>query len=221
MSLMQWRPFKDVSLLRQQMDHLFDDLLSLGRDFPQFPRIDDAKWAPAVELRETNSDVVVSAQLPGMAAKDLDVHVTQNAVSIAGEHQEEKQTEEKGFVRSEFQYGRFQRVIPLPAPVKQEEVRSEFKDGVLTLTLPKAQPGSHTAVKVNIATGEVARAAMTAARQQEEHLQDTMRTRAEAELQTSHGGNVYESAREQVTEDRQHEEHLQDSMRARSKTGTA
>lgn len=221
MSLMQWRPLRDLSALRQQMDHLFDDLISLGHDFPLLPKIEGAKWAPAIELRETDGNIVVKAQVPGIDAKDLDVRITEDAVSISGEHREEKRTEEEGFIRSEFQYGQFQRIVPLPVPVKHEQVQSEFKDGMLTLTLPKAQPGTRAAVKVNVDTGEIAREAMTEERQSESHLQDTMRTRAEAEIQASDGDHVQETARELTTEGRQQEEHLQDTMRSRAASGAA
>lgn len=221
MSLMQWRPLKDVSHLRQQMDHLFDDLMSFGRDFPSLPRLEDACWSPAIELRETDDEIVVRAQVPGIAAKDLDVRVTENAVSIAGEHREEKRTQEKGWIRSEFQYGCFQRLVPLPVPVQHEQVRSEFKDGILTLMLPKAQSDMQAAVRVNLDADGVARAAMTEGRQSETHLQDTMRTRTEAELKAPNGHSVQETARELTAEHRQHEEHLQDTMRTRAATGTS
>ncbi|WP_088889518.1 Hsp20/alpha crystallin family protein [Leptolyngbya ohadii] len=218
MSLMQWRPRRDLSILRQQMDHLFDDLLSLGRDFPPLPKINIVEWAPAVELRETDGEMIVKVQVPGISAKDLDVHVSEDAVSISGEHREEKRTEEKGVLRSEFQYGQFQRVIALPVPIKHEQVKSEFKDGVLTLTLPKVQIGSRTVVRVNVDTGEIAREALTEKRQAEAHLQDTMRARAAAELQMPDDKHIQEAARERGAETRQHEEHLQDTMRTRAAT---
>jgi HSP20 family protein len=78
------------------------------------------------------------------------VQVTQNAISIKGERKSETKTEEKGLTRSEFHYGKFQRVIPLPARIQNTNVTAEYKDGILNLTLPKAEEEKNKVVKVNL-----------------------------------------------------------------------
>jgi HSP20 family protein len=78
------------------------------------------------------------------------VQVTQNAISIKGERKSETKTEEKGVTRSEFHYGKFQRVIPLPARIQNTNVTAEYKDGILNLTLPKAEEEKNKVVKVNL-----------------------------------------------------------------------
>jgi HSP20 family protein len=85
-----------------------------------------------------------------MEAKDLDVHVTAEAVSISGERQSEIQSEEKGVTRSEFRYGQFRRVIPLPTPIQNDKVKADYKNGILSLTLPKVEAEKTKVVKVNI-----------------------------------------------------------------------
>jgi HSP20 family protein len=149
MSLVHWQPMKEIENLRRQMDRLFDEWMIPERDFPLLPH-GDRTWAPAIEMKETETDVVLKAEIPGMEAKDLTVEVSEDSVLISGERQQEKRTEEKGFFRSEFQYGRFERSMQLPVSVKNTEVKSEFKDGVLTLTLPKSEEARRKVVKIEL-----------------------------------------------------------------------
>ncbi|TAE62339.1 MAG: Hsp20/alpha crystallin family protein [Oscillatoriales cyanobacterium] len=85
-----------------------------------------------------------------MEAKDLDVQVTAEAVAISGERRSQTKTEDKGITRSEFRYGSFRRVIPLPARVQNDSVQAEYKNGVLNLTLPKAEAEKNRVVKVEL-----------------------------------------------------------------------
>ncbi len=202
MSLIRWQPLKELDTLRHQMNHLFDELMHSDREVSQFNKLENAMWAPAIELKETEADVILKAVVPGVEAKELEVEVSENAVLITGEHREEKRSEEKGYFRSEFQYGQFQRVVPLPVSVKHNQVQSEFKDGVLTLTLPKAEFTHQNVTKVNLMMNEKARESVVQQRRQDEHLQETMHTRAVAEMETS-SGNGTEEARELTAEHHQ------------------
>ncbi len=216
MSLIRWQPLKELDTLRHQMNHLFDELMHSDREFAQFPKLENALWAPAIELTETDTELILKAMVPGIEAKELDVHVSENAVSIAGEHREERRTEERGCFRSELQYGQFQRTVPLPVSVKHEQVKSEFKNGVLTLTLPKTESTRQSVTKIDLTTQEKARESVAHHRQHEEHLQETMRTRAAAELKTPSSTTTQAEARESMVEQHQHEEHLQETMRQRA-----
>lgn len=144
MALIRWAPFREIDTLQREMNRLFDNLsVTPDRDF-------GLGAAPAVELQETPDAVMVKAEIPGMDAKDLDVQVTAEAVSISGERKSETRTEEKGMIRSEFRYGQFSRVIPLPAQVQNDKVTAEYKDGILHLTLPKAEAEKQKVVKVTL-----------------------------------------------------------------------
>jgi HSP20 family protein len=178
MSLIRWQPLKELDTLRHQMNHLFDELMHSDREFEPFPKLENAIWAPAIELKETDAELVVKAVIPGVEAKELDVQVSETAVSITGEHREEKRTEEKGYFRSELQYGQFQRVVPLPVSVKHDQVQSEFKDGVLTLTLPKAESSPPKVTKVDLTMQGKARETVTEQRQHDQHLQEKVHARA-------------------------------------------
>jgi HSP20 family protein len=136
-------PFREFGNLQREMNRLFDSLT---------PRAGNGGMAfvPAAELQETPEAIHLKLEIPGMEAKDLDVQVTAEAVAISGERKSETKTEEKGVTRSEFRYGSFRRVIPLPARIQNDQVKAEYQNGVLTLTLPKAEEEKNKVVKVNI-----------------------------------------------------------------------
>lgn len=133
-----WNPWREMEMLRRQMDRVFDEIATPS----------EYSWTPAIELRDNGDAYLLKAQLPGMNAKEISVEVTREAVAITGEHQSE--VEDNGQVRSEFRYGKFRRVVALPAEVQNDQVQAEYKDGILTLTLPKVE-ARNTVVKLNLA----------------------------------------------------------------------
>jgi HSP20 family protein len=141
---------KEFNNLRQQMDKLFDDLAHEQPNLGIFAKTEETPWTPAIELQETDTELLLKAQLPGIKPEELDIQVSENAVFLSGEHQEEAQTNEKGVFRSEFHYGQFKRVIPLPAAIKREQVKAEMVSGLLTLTMIKTVPALPHLVKVPI-----------------------------------------------------------------------
>ncbi|WAL59751.1 Hsp20/alpha crystallin family protein [Thermocoleostomius sinensis] len=146
MSLVRWEPLREINALQRQMNRLFDDVMS------PLSRYEDGNFTffPPVELNETADAVHLKLETPGMEPKDLDVQVTAEAVSISGERKTETKTEENGVTRSEFRYGKFQRMIPLPARIDNQSVQAEYKDGILRLTLPKVEEEKNKVVKVNL-----------------------------------------------------------------------
>lgn len=216
MSLIHWQPQKELDTLRHQINHLFDDLMHCDRESGQFTNFESAICSPAIELKETETAVILKAVVPGIQAEDLNVEVSEIAVSITGEHREEKRSEEKGYFRSEFHYGQFKRIVPLPVLVKHNQVQWEFKNGVLTLTLPKAESTRQNVTKVNLTIQEKARESLTQQRQQDEHLQETMHARAVGEMETPISSGTEEEVRELTAEQHQHDEHLQQTMSQRA-----
>ena len=144
MALIRWQPFQEFETLRRQMDHMFDELTGSERQAA-------TSWQPAIELQDTEDNLMLRAQIPGVEGKDIDIQVTREAVAISGEYRLEKKTQEQGFFRTEFRYGNFQRVIPLPVPIQNEQVKADFTNGILTLTLPKVTEARRTVVKLNLA----------------------------------------------------------------------
>ena len=139
--------------LRQQIDGLFDNLT---RDQPQLSPFASVEtpWIPAIELQETATELCLKAQLPGIEPSELDIQVSENAVFLSGEHRECLQTDKQGIFRSEFRYGQFKRVVPLPIPIQRERVSAEMSGGLLTLTMPKATPVVPNLVKVALTASD-------------------------------------------------------------------
>ncbi len=141
MTLVRWNPWREIDTLQR----LFEDTRVPSALF----EIGEIR-VPAAELHETEEAIHLKVELPGMSAKDLDVQVTEKAVSISGERKLENKTEDKGTIKSEFYYGKFQRVIPLPARVQNTNVTAEYKDGILNLTLPKTEQEKNKVVKISL-----------------------------------------------------------------------
>ncbi len=131
--IQRWEPFHEIESLQSEMNRLFERLMPSGGD----GGVPGMTFIPSVEMQETEEAVHLKLEIPGLEAKDLDVQVTEDAVSIRGERKSETKTEEKGIVRSEFRYGKFERVIPLSTYIQTDKVQAEYKNGVLALSLPK------------------------------------------------------------------------------------
>jgi HSP20 family protein len=144
MALMRWEPFSEIDSLQKEMNRLFNSLA------PRTSEGLSSVFIPAAEMEETPEEIHLKLEVPGMDAKDIDIQVSADSVSISGERKEESKTEEQGVMRSEFRYGSFRRVIPLPARVQNTNVNAEYKDGILTLTLPKAEEEKNKVVKVHV-----------------------------------------------------------------------
>jgi len=133
-NLMTWDPFREMSTMREDMERLFDSML--GR----YPRErEQALWAPAVDVEETNDAMIIRAELPGMKREDIKVRVAEDAVTISGERKYETEQKDRTFHRVERAYGSFQRTIVLPVSVQGDKAAASYKSGVLELVMPKAE----------------------------------------------------------------------------------
>ncbi len=146
MSSIRWQPWQEIETLSRQLDRLFDDFTTVNRTTAPAAQT----WTPAIELKATDTAFVLRAELPGLAAQDLDIQVTCDSVSLAGEYRSETKNKDSKFFRSEFRYGRFRRVVPLPVAIQNDQVKADFTDGILTLTLPKVVSDRPKVVKVNL-----------------------------------------------------------------------
>lgn len=144
-SITRWEPFRGISTLQDQVNRLFDNTF-LGRSESSL-----ASWAPAVDVHETENELVVTADLPGMNEKDLDVRVENNMLTISGERKTESNVKDDNYLRVERSYGSFSRSFSLPNTVNPEAIAAEYKNGVLTVKLPKRAEAKSRQVKVNVA----------------------------------------------------------------------
>jgi HSP20 family protein len=144
MALIRWQPFREIDALQREMNRLFDSLTA------DVTSLSNGAFMPAAELHETADAIHLKLEVPGIDAKDLDIQVSADAVSVSGERKSESTSEDKGVKRTEFRYGRFQRVFQLPARIQNDHVTADYKDGILTITLPKAEGEKTKVVKVNV-----------------------------------------------------------------------
>ena len=123
------------SLLRREMDSLFDNFFS-GFDIEPFGNRMGA-FSPKIDVTENDKEIKISAELPGMDDKDIDLSLQNDMLTIKGEKKEEKEDKGKDYYKVERSYGSFSRSIPLPAEVDTNKADAKFKKGVLSITLPK------------------------------------------------------------------------------------
>jgi HSP20 family protein len=116
-------------------------------------------WAPAVDIYETEHELVVKADLPEVEAKELDIRVENNLLTIRGERRFEKKVNEDNYLRVERAYGSFSRSFSLANTVNAEAIKADYQNGVLTLTIPKREEAKPKQIKVNVGTPAVAVAA--------------------------------------------------------------
>ena len=150
MAIIRWDPFRDMVTLRERMNKLFEDMAaSRGEE----KDLATSSWAPAVDIYETGHELVVKADLPDVAEKDIDVRVENNTLTIHGERKFEKSVNEENYLRVERSYGTFMRSFSLPNTIQTEGIHAEYKSGVLTVHMPKREESKPKQVKINI-TGE-------------------------------------------------------------------
>jgi len=135
MSLARWEPFRGLERMREEMDRLFQDVF--GGGLPTAGQL--RHRVPAIDLAETETDVVLTAELPGVDKKDLSLEVLPDALTLSAKTSREKEEKGETFYRRECSWGEFRRVIPLPAEVKAEGAKATLRDGVLKVTLPKTE----------------------------------------------------------------------------------
>lgn len=143
--VVSWPSFGRLSDLRDEIDRLFD--LPLTGLAPSSPWL--SGWTPALDVYEDKDQFVVKAELSGMKKDDIEITLHNGSLSIAGERKSEKEVTEAGLCRAERYFGRFQRTVDLPTTVVADKVNAEYHDGVLSITLPKAEEAKPKQINVS------------------------------------------------------------------------
>jgi HSP20 family protein len=137
-------PWPGFGTLRKEMDRLFDRFWE--GDFPALPGF--GEWSPALDVSETKDALVVKVEVPGMDPGDIQLSLHENTLTIKGEKKHEKEEKSEHVYRAERSYGAFARAIRLPASVDSEKVAASFKNGLLTVTLPKAPAAKGSVIPI-------------------------------------------------------------------------
>jgi HSP20 family protein len=154
-------PWQPLASLRGEMDRLFDNFwrgvgAPVGAAQARLPRLFEGAFgaaAPALDLVETETAYRLTAELPGMDAKDVELTLAEDMLTIKGEKKEEREEKAEGFHLSERRYGSFQRALPLPRGVDRTKVEARFDKGVLTVVLPKAPEAAAAKTRIEIKPG--------------------------------------------------------------------
>jgi HSP20 family protein len=148
MALIHWDPFREIHSLQDRMNRLFSEVAR--RSPVAEEEMVQGAWVPPVDIFETGDSIVIKAELPGISKEDITLEVKDNTLSIKGEKKFEKDVKEENYHRVERSYGAFQRAFSLPSTVQQEKVKAKFKDGILEVTLPKAEEAKPKQIKVDV-----------------------------------------------------------------------
>jgi HSP20 family protein len=145
-AMSRWEPFRNLNTLQEQVNRLFDDSFARTRS----GEADLASWAPAVDVYETENELVVKADLPDMQEKDIDVRVENNTLTIRGERKFSNEAHQDNYLRVERAYGTFTRSFSLPNVIKTEGIRAEYQNGVLSVHMPKREESKPKQVKISV-----------------------------------------------------------------------
>jgi HSP20 family protein len=152
--LSRWEPSRGAATLQEQFNRLFSDAFERTGEESNL-----TAWAPAVDIFETEHELVVKADVPDVDPKDLDIRVENNILTIRGERKFEKKVDENNYLRVERAYGSFARSFTLANTVNAEAIKADYQNGVLTLSIPKREEAKPKQIKVNVGTPAVAAAA--------------------------------------------------------------
>mgnify|MGYP003572300052 FL=1 len=147
MNIIPWKPFDELTTLRREMDSLWDRFLP-GTPFHE--RLGTHEWLPTIDLKETKDKLVVKAELPGLEAKDVELTITEDILTIRGEKKEEKEEKDEHRYFVERYHGAFERKIKLPTLVKTDKIDATFDKGILTINLPKSEEAKKKEIKIKV-----------------------------------------------------------------------
>jgi len=147
MALTRWQPMRELSRMREDMDKLFEDFFSTR---PERTGLLEGAWHPSVDISETDDEIIAKAELPGLTHDDINISLTDSILTLKGEKKQEKEDKGENYHRVERNYGSFQRTFTLPASVQSENTKAAFRNGVLTINIPKTEEAKPKEIKINV-----------------------------------------------------------------------
>jgi HSP20 family protein len=147
-AISRWDPSRSTSILQEQFNRLFEDAFRGRSDESSV-----TTWAPAVDIVENENELILHADLPAINEKDLDIRVENNTLTFRGERKFEKEEKEQNYLRVERAYGAFTRSFSLPNTVNTDAIHAEYKNGVLSVQMPKRAESKPKQVKVSVTNG--------------------------------------------------------------------
>jgi HSP20 family protein len=146
-SLDRWEPFRNLVDIQGEVNRLLDTFV--GRPM-NAATAQGRTWLPAVDMHETKDNLVLKVELPGVREKDVSVSITGDLLTIRGERRWEDESKDQKFLHVERVYGQFERLIQLPMAVQADKVKAAYRDGILEITLPKAEELKPREIKIDV-----------------------------------------------------------------------
>ncbi|NLN78728.1 MAG: Hsp20/alpha crystallin family protein [Armatimonadetes bacterium] len=143
MMISRWDPFREMSALQDRINRVFNEQISRGEAEGA-----EKTWAPVVDIIEGENDLIVRAELPGVSREDMDVEVTSESLTICGERKFDEGSKDK-YLRVERAYGPFKRSFSIGVPVQPDKIKAAYRDGVLEITVPKAEEVKPKKIEIN------------------------------------------------------------------------
>ena len=147
MAMVRWEPVRDLLTLQDRMNRMFDPTF---RGATEEDWALGGSWAPAVDIYEKDGNIVLKAELPGVDPKDVDVRVENNLLTLRGERKFDSEVKRDNYHRVERAYGAFSRSFTLPNVVDTGNIKAEYRDGVLHMTLPKREEAKPRQIQINV-----------------------------------------------------------------------
>ena len=147
MAIVRWEPFRDLLNTQREYDRLFREAFS---PFTGDSEMSTRTWAPPVDIYETGDNIVLKAELPGVDPKDVEIRVEDSTLFLKGERKFEKEVKEENYHRVERSYGSFARSFSLPNSIAADKVVAEYKNGMLTLTMPKREEAKPKTIRIDV-----------------------------------------------------------------------
>jgi HSP20 family protein len=151
MALVRWDPARELDALQGDMNRLFDSFFG-RREGAANGAYGSRRWIPPMDLVETEDNLVLRADLPGVEEKDIEIQVKDGVLTVSGERRAQHETQREGFHRVERSFGRFSRALELPKGVEPESVSASFERGVLEVRMPK--PAERKPTRIEIRSGD-------------------------------------------------------------------
>jgi HSP20 family protein len=146
-AIVRWSSFRDILTIQNEMNRIFDDLMT-GRH--EEGNVDGGVWTPFLDISETQDEIVVKAEIPGVEKEDIKLSITDNVLALKGEKKMSREVEEENYHRIERVYGSFYRSVELPSRVKAEGIEANFENGVLEVRIPKAKEANVKKIEIKL-----------------------------------------------------------------------
>ncbi len=145
MSIRKWDPFREMAEMRDRIARMFNDFF---RETPRVGATEAIEYLPLTDIEETENDIVIKMEIPGLKKEDINIEATENSISVEGTFKEEKEEVKEKTILRERSVRSYKRGFTLPVPVKPQEAKTSLEDGVLTINLPKAEKAKKVKVAI-------------------------------------------------------------------------